>query len=409
MLSLAHRGLLAATTALIAASVLAQPADAATCTRSGYKVVRSDPHTAILERKVKGNGWREGPFRQYACSVQYGRFVALGSWGTTRDGREHSVEQYGINDRYVASSSSWAGSTHGFLNGGEIVVRDLKTRKRLYVASSGESTAFFPSTSVLGQTGDLGWIVDLGGVGDPKEVWIRRLGGGDPVKIATSSEIDPTVLRWSADGTRLVWSTKPTLLTYAERKRRDSDPLHGGRCSRSGDRLLGRGYGYTFFSRAFRSPEWERGRVLIACSLRFKRRVALAHSGEFNGVKYTYEVPRANEYFAASVQRQTDEEGVERTLMMAYDLGREERVCMTEAAPGLDHVEVPMTLLDEDGNVAWTATGKTPKAGLRETQIRVCDSESARTLASGERIDPQLFHFDARNTLAMTTSVQSGP
>lgn len=393
MLSLAHRGLLAATTALIAAGVIAQSADAASCARSGYKIVRSDPHTAILEREVRGRSWEEGPTRLYACSARFGRFVPLGSHGISPDGPV-DVSVHDINDRYVASSIRWSDNGDGDELGGAITVRDLKTRKRLYTAT-GVATAgpFSPSRVALGDTGDLGWIEQP--LGKPNEVWMRERSGVEPVKVASGASIDQRFLRWSTDGARLVWADPARALAYLPRKKRDSDPLHGGRCTRSGDRILGRGHGYVYLSRAFNTPEWSRGsRVLIACSLRYKRRVALAHSGRFDGKKFTYEVPTVREAFAASVFRQTDEDGDGRTFMIVHDLGREERLCLTDAAEKLEDVSVPAVRIDETGSAVWTATGRVVGKATKQTQVRVCDAGPVRTLASGVGIDPLLIRLD---------------
>lgn len=409
-MSLIHRAAAASIAALFVLLANGDPAGAASCERHGYKTVSRDTHAAVLERKLRGRDWEQGPVRLYACSSRFGRFVPLGSRGVSPDG-PHEVVVWGINDRYSASALSWSDNSDGDWLGGAITVRDLKTGRRLYTTSSGDGTRqFFPATTVLGRTGDLGWIDDLGGVGDPKEVWLHRRGDRQPERIAASPDVNPAFLRWSSDGARLVWATRTATLEYTEHKRRESDPLHGGRCIRGGDRILGRGHGYVYVSRAFRSPGWARGRVLIACSLRFKRRVALAHSGAFNDITYTYEVPKVNQFFAASVQRQTDEaSGVTRTLVMGYDLGREERICRADAAAGLGDVEVATTLLDDNGNIAWAATGRVANTGLSDPQVRLCEGDVARTLAAGPELDARLFGFGARNRFEIASEVRSGP
>lgn len=393
----AHRCLaFAAATLLIAGVASATNADQASafsCERTGYSTVSRDTHTAILERKVRGRNWEEGPTRLYACSARSGRFVPLGSRGISPDGPvEVTVD--GVNDRYVASNLRWSGNGDGDESGGAITVRDLKTRKRVYTVTGVDTTGvFLPSRVALSDDGDVGWIEQSRG--NQNEVWMRERSGAAPGKVASATTIDPQFLRWSTDGSRLVWADPAKALAYKPRSKRDSDPLHGGRCTRSGDRILGRGYGFVYLSRAYKTPEWSRGsRVLIACSLRYKRRVALAHSGEFDGRKYTYEVPTVREGFAASVFRQTDEDGEERTFMIVYDLGREERLCFTDAAEKLEDVRVPAVRLDDTGNVVWTATGHVLGKSTTQTQVRVCDEDPVRTLASGVGIDPLLIRFD---------------
>jgi hypothetical protein len=382
------------------------------CAKRGATVAYSNPTYVTLRKKVRGKDWEEGPFKIYACSRAYGKVVYVGEEGLTPDGPEW-VYVSSANSRYVALVSGYGGNADGGQDNA-VYVKDLKTGKT--VSDSRPTTTddgFEPSVASvsLAADGSVAWIVNFTTetkVGtDIKyeqrlELRARRARGEKVSMLVASGKSDVTFLsRWSADSKRLIWTNAPKVFSYTPRKERKSEPLrHGGCVGRSGDKLIGRGYGYLYLSRPFKADGWSHGRVLIACSLKYKRRVAIGHSGTYGGAIYSFDAPTVNETFAAITSRVTDADQKATTTVMVYDLGRDERICRTDVGGALANVKVTPIALDGSGAAAWIFTGDTNAAtGAPPTAAgaEVCDDKSARVLSQDEHLDEGLLKMDDYN------------
>ncbi len=383
-------------TCLLASLLFAAPAGALSkrCTPAGYSVVEADSHGAILRRKLKARDWEEGPFRTYACSSRFGRLVALGKTGISPDGAVWE-DVRARNSRFVVSVTGWGGDDTSEDRG--IFVHDLKSGKKVSgaaVTGQGIFNSGFGAVSLI-EDGSIAWTsAGIGPGGQSvRQAW-RLSPGGVAELVSSAPQMDLGFIRWAKDGAHVVWTDTPSSLDYAPQRPYDYEKLRGGRCVRTGDRLLGRGPGYVYLSRTFRADGWTNARVLIACSLRWKRRVGLSHSGTFNGERYRYELPKVNKGFAMSITRRINDGGDERVTVGLFDLGRDAIVCLADAASGLTEVRTSSIELDEAGSVAWIATGRDPEiTGSRRKQLRICDGASTRTLVEDPGLDEQFLRL----------------
>jgi hypothetical protein len=292
-----------------------------------------------------------------------------------------------------------------------VSVFDLKTGKN--ITSSATSTAdnaFEPyvSSVALASDGSVAWTDSYGTstkVGDKyefgsmNELRTRRATGEKTSTLIANGDSDATFLmRWSADGSHLNWTSSPKTFDFTPRDVGKSKPRRSGRClGRKGDKLIGRGYGYVYLTRPLTAPGWDHGRTLIACSLKYKRRTILARSGTSGGITYGFDEPNVNEHFAAVATRISEPSKNDVVTVLVYDLGRGGRICGATAGEAMAKVKVPRIALDGGGTAAWIATGETGASGGATSSnsiLQICDDQPPRTLWSGAELDPEILTLD---------------
>lgn len=388
-----------ATVALTLTGVANASAAQHSCAKHGYTLTSRTAEYVTLKKKVRGKDWEEGPFNHYVCSPTYGKFVFVGVDGVTPDGPEWA-DVDDANARFAAVVEGHGGNADGGFDGA-LSVYDLKTGKQVSSSAPTETKDGFEPYVMkvaLGNNGAVAWAVAYYlGMGYATE--LRVLGANDrkSTVLATGNNDAVYLMRWNADSTHLNWTSEPKIFDFTPRKWTETKPLKGGHCTgRTGDVLVGRGYGNVYFTRSYKAAGWAHGRVLISCSLKYKRRIAIAHSGTSGGSTYSFETPTVNENFAAVVTRTTDATAKVSTQVEVYDLARNKRICSADPPP-FGKVKISRVALDGTGVAAWVASGETgagADANASNASLQICDDQSARVLWSSPQMDPGLLEIN---------------
>lgn len=406
MLKTVARSMFGTVVAALVLVLAAGPATAApSCTRSALIVESQTATNVVLNRVDVGAAYEGDAVNIYVCSRRYGKIVLVGGQETTGDGEVWGTP-VAMNARYVATA-------HGNGNnadGGEdsyIEVTDLKTGKLKTSSDTGGDVV----AATLNSTGAVGWtrvdneVDEFNEPSTPVTHILVRLPNGKkrPRQLIEGPSIDPEYLRWSRDGSKLIWTDDMTEVKYTRHKFKEPRQKPSKSCIRSGDRVLSTSYPAEFVSRPFSAPGWKNGRVLIACASEHQHRVAIARTGVYKGERYSIDKYTAAGVFAAVAVTRTNGDR-KHTSITTFDLGRQRRVCVADASSAPGTAKVGAIAVNEARATAWTVT----EAASGKRSVRFCDGGRTRTVFEGPTLDPSFIRFKFDNLLSFVTAWKSG-
>lgn len=379
------------------------------CAKRGLSASSRDRTNVVLRKDVSARFWEAGAWEYYVCSRKYGRLVYIGDVGTTADGPVWSAPM-AMNSRYAAVVGGYGGNADGERDT-SVELFDLKTGKQVWTGSpspSGEGEENYVPTVALSRSGSIGWINQGDGVETEVNV---RFPGKRARRLSVGNEIDSQFLRWSQDGKRLIWTDSPTTIKYAVAKYKPAKASNRGSCVRRGDHAAGRDSQYVYVTRRFRGSGWKNGRVLIACSLTHKHRVAIARSGERGENTYSFETPTVTEGFAAVVIHRSTGGADERQWIASYDLSRGVRTCLAAAGPLLNDPSVGAIGFNSSGALFWNVSGETQGSldDVPTTTLRVCEEGRSKALLTDINLDPAFLRMGENDdAVVVVTKEKSG-
>jgi hypothetical protein len=373
------------------------------CHRSGLKVAERQGEATLYTRL--GRHWYEpGGMDQWVCSSRYRKLIRIGGNGLTGDGAVWA--RVTLAGRYVAVVNGSSGNADAGTDE-TIDVIDLKSGREVSsskVADAGQSDEVAVQQVVVNARGEVGWTAIFfraksdpaapGGYTDEEvvEVNVRKGGEKAPTQLAVGTSIDQWLLRWSEDGTTLLWADPSSTFRYPTVALGAPTTDRKGNCARGQGRLVERDGSFgSYYERREVRGAWRGTTSLVGCSPHYKHRVVIAHSGTRGNVRHEWTGLASAVRFVAVASRTTTEAGDLSRWVDVYDLGRKVRTCHVRLDPLADDpTKLPM-VVDRRGVVAWTEV----IGGV--THLRLCVRGTVVQVAEGAGVDSGLLRLDSEH------------
>lgn len=173
------------------------------CGKSGYALDAKIGGTLVMQREVRGGIWDGPATRYYVCSQDYGKRVAVGTFGVHIDGQS-CLNDHVLSGRFAAFVTGGGGNAGG-CNTQAILLIDLKTGMKRRILGSDMPRYYSVSSIIVRDDGTVAWIA----AADPlhREVWRANL--TSTTKLAEGPEIDRLFLQFGLgdDPNRVAWAT----------------------------------------------------------------------------------------------------------------------------------------------------------------------------------------------------------